>query len=182
MQRRMGWWSVCWIVFVCGLPLQADIKVAERDAFHVVVETSTTLAPDAAFDAMVKDFGTWWGGDHSFSGDGNNLSLNVKERCMLETLPDGGFVRHMELVFYQPGKQIILRGGLGPLTAIGCNGSLIIQFRPGEDGKTLIVLNYHVHGPGYQSLDKIAPAVDQVLTGQMSKLAEHLNSLDRKNG
>ena len=173
-----AWLCSCVLIACTGVSnVQADVKASGSDGFHILVERETQVDSQTAYGTMVKDFGTWWGGDHSFSGDAKNLSLDLQRRCMLEKLPDGGFVRHMEIVFHQPGKMMVMRGGLGPLQAMGANGSLILRFDRLDSGKTKVTLDYHVHGPSYQKLDNLAKVVDGVLEGQLDQLIQHL---DRK--
>ena len=89
---------------------------------------------------------------------------------MYEVLPDGGFVRHMEIVFCQPGKTLRLSGGLGPLQGMGVSGALTFQLEL-KNGQTEITLTYNVSGNPDLQLDKIAPAVDSVLAAQLERLA-----------
>jgi uncharacterized protein YndB with AHSA1/START domain len=164
--------AIAWLSISCQL--RAEVKQTADDGFLIETVQETDLDSPQAYARMVDEFGAWWGGDHSYTGDGKNLTLDLQRRCMFEQLPDGGFVRHMEIALHQPGKKMVLRGGLGPLQELGISGALTYQFTTLDSGKTQIKLTYHVHGPSYLRLAALAPAVDQVLTGQLEKLNQHL--------
>ena len=98
---------------------------------------------------------------------------------MLEKLPNGGFVRHLEIVFYQPGKVLRLTGGLGPLQEMGVTGALTFNLNPSGDN-TDIELTYNVVGGDARNLDKLAPAVEYVLNLQMDRLKKYCDQTSGK--
>ncbi len=98
--------------------------------------------------------------------------MDFQQHCLLEKLPDGGFVRHLEMVYHHPGKTLRLCGGLGPLQEMGLAGALTINLRE-KDGQTEITLTYNVTGSAAQQLDQIAPAVDSVLAQQLERLKKY---------
>ena len=63
---------------------------------------------------------------------------------MYEKLPDGGFVRHLQIVYYQPGKSLRLTGGLGPLQELGVHGSLVFSVDRGAGHSELRVFRGRV--------------------------------------
>ncbi len=159
--------------------VSAEIKASAKDGFHVNLEVEVTVDRKIAYDAFVSDLAKWWDGSHSYSSDAKNLSMDLKQKCMLERLPNGGFVRHMEIVYLQPGKMLRMTGGLGPLQGMGATGALNISFSESE-GKTTVRLNYVVHGPSFQNFDKMAKPVEGVLAGQMNRFKKYCNSLGEK--
>ena len=44
--------------------------------------------------------------------------------CWCEKLPNGGGVRHMQVVNVMPGKMLVMTGGLGPLQSMAATGSM----------------------------------------------------------
>jgi hypothetical protein len=102
--------------------------------------------------------------------------MDLEKGCLREKLPQGGFVRHMEIVFCRPGKTFRLVGGLGPLQEMGVAGALTFKFVP-KDDKTNLELTYNVVGSEAQNLDKIAPAVESVLNLQLDRLRKYCDSL-----
>ena len=164
------------LVLLPAGPVSAEVKQRAADGFLLEFEREVEVAPGEAYDRMVRDFGSWWNPEHSYGGVAENLSLHLEQRCLLETLPEGGFVRHLEIVAHMPGQMMVLRGGLGPLQPMGVNGALVIQFRPGDNGRSLISVRYAVHGPTYQNLQELAAPVDGVLAEQLDRLQKLLNT------
>ncbi|MGI9516909.1 MAG: hypothetical protein ACR2NP_07695 [Pirellulaceae bacterium] len=151
---------------------QAEITQSAADGFQIVVKQTTSLNPGAAYRVMIEDFANWYDASHSYSGVAENLSLDIAQHCMLERLPGGGFVRHMEIVYQQPGQVFRMTGGLGPLQEMGINGALTFSFNEVEGG-TEITLTYNVTGSSFQQLDKIAVPVDGVLEAQLERLKNY---------
>ena len=72
-------------------------------------------APPAKVYALIGKPALWWSPDHTFSGSAANLSLDERAGgCFCETLPNGGSVQHLVVVFAEPGKVLRMRGALGP--------------------------------------------------------------------
>ena len=165
-------------VFMMPLTVEAEVTESAADGFQIVLKQTTALEPAAAWQAMVEDFSNWYDASHSYGGVADNLSLDVEKHCMLEVLPDGGFVRHMEIVYYQPGAVFRMAGGLGPLQQMGVSGALTFSFDEKDDG-TEITLTYVVTGSAFQQLDQIAGPVDGVLADQLERLTRYC---DDKSG
>ncbi len=162
--------SVAWILMPQTAVL-AEVKSKAPDGFQIRIDRKSAESPQETMKVLVHRFNEWWDASHSYSGDPKNLSMDLQQRCMLEQLPDGGFVRHMEIVFYQPGKLLRLSGGLGPLQGMGVQGALTFSLESNGQG-TQIRLTYNVAGAELMQLDQVAAAVDQVLTEQMDRLQE----------
>jgi hypothetical protein len=155
----------------------AEVLAVSPQGFSLKIQTQTKAAPTIAYDAFAH-IGQWWHPDHSYSGDAGNLSLQLTPGgAFLETLPSGGFVKHMELVYADPGKEIRLLGGLGPLQSMGLVGALSVSFEPGEQGGTAITMTYNVSGYTPGGLEGLAPIVDRVQREQMQRHAAYADSL-----
>ncbi len=151
--------------------LPAEVTHSSGDGFQTVTEQTTKADAKTVYRCLVDDFSKWYDASHSWSGEAKNLSLDLERQCFYEVLPEGGFVRHMEIVFHQPGRKLALSGGLGPLQDMGVSGTLVVQLEQ-QDEQTVITLTYNVAGSDGQQLDQIAPVVDQVLAGQLVRLQE----------
>lgn len=152
--------------------VSAEVKVASPTGFQTVATCTVDLAADEAYQKLIADFSTWYDASHSYSGRPENLSLDLERSCMLEKLPDGGYVRHMEIVYHQPGKMLRMTGGLGPLQGMGVAGALSFAFAE-ADGQTTVTLTYNVSGADFLQLDKIAAPVDGVLAAQLKRFGAH---------
>jgi len=87
--------------------------------------------------------------------------------------PSGGSVRHMQVVFADPGKQLRLSGGLGPLQAMGVAGSMSFVLIAQGEG-TRLMYRYEVGGYTAGGLAALAGPVDQVQLGQLNRLKAYV--------
>lgn len=143
--------------------VQAKVTTLSATGFTVTHEADTTASPQAAYDAFVQA-GAWWNAaSHSYSGDGKNISIDVKPGgCWCEALPNGGFVRHMTVEQAAPGARLVFSGGLGPLAFMGANGHMIVAIQPKGTGSS-VKLTYAVGGHDPKKFKDLAKAVDGVL-------------------
>ncbi|MEM7456559.1 MAG: ATPase [Planctomycetota bacterium] len=148
---------------------------SSSDGFQIQITRQLDVDAGTAYSKLVEEFSMWYDASHSYSGEAANLSLDLEEKCMLERLPDGGYVRHMEIVFHQPGKVFRMTGGLGPLQGMGVTGALTYEFVEGDEG-TEVKMTYNVSGASSLQLDAIAVPVNQVLGLQMDRFANHCNN------
>ena len=74
-----------------------------------------------------------------------------------------------------PGKRILLTGALGPLLYEATTGVMDIQIKTAAGGSQL-VLDYKSAGFATGGADKLAPAVDAVLAGQMKRFRAYATS------
>lgn len=74
-----------------------------------------------------------------------------------------------------PYSLIRLYGAFGPLQEMGVNAVLTFELSPDGAG-TRLKARYLVRGQAGQTLDRIAPAVDQVLGEQIARLEANLHA------
>ena len=154
---------------------QAEVVEASAGSFQVRTMYSIAAKPGQIYEAYSK-IGSWWNPDHSWSGKGENLSLEPRAGgCFCEQLPDGGSVQHLAVTFAQPGKLLRMSGALGPLQAGALAGSLSLETVE-KDGATQLTLTYNVSGYYPGGLTGIAPAVDGVLREQMTRLKKYVET------
>jgi uncharacterized protein YndB with AHSA1/START domain len=151
-------------------PAGAAVVDSTQAGFLVRSEAVVHAAPDSVYRALTGRIGAWWDSEHTFSGDSRNLSLDATPGgCFCESLPNGGGVRHLTVVFASPPRSLRLTGALGPLQGAGVAGSLTWSLTPAPDG-TKVKVDYSVGGYFPGGLPGMAPAVDTVLGGQLSRL------------
>ena len=91
--------------------------------FTVRITVHVAAPPSGVFDALTMP-SRWWNPQHTFSGDASHLRLELKAGgCFCETLPNGGSVQHLTVVYVDPGKALRLRGALGPFQSLGVDGA-----------------------------------------------------------
>ena len=159
-------------LLISGMP--AEVTDSGSNGFTVNIMLMVQGEPDQNYRKFLR-VGDWWSSQHTFSGNARNLSMEEKVMgCWCEK-PPGGMTRHMELVMFAPGSQLVFSGGIGPLQALGVSRSMTVKFSPSKSG-TKIELTYAVGGYLAGGVDRFAAPVDSVLTEQLTRLknyAEH---------
>jgi uncharacterized protein YndB with AHSA1/START domain len=174
-KRRVGILAV-----VCAIaPHWVAAEVVDSSAGGFTVKETLTIqaAPQEVYRRIFR-VGDWWSSQHTFSGDAHNLSIEEKAAgCFCEKLPNGGGVKHMEVVNLAPGKTIVMHGGLGPLQSMAAIGSLAIQLSAAEGG-TRLEVTYSVAGYLAAGMNTWAAPVDSMLKEQFTRLKSYLEHGD----
>lgn len=157
------------LIAVTGVASRADVVDAGATGFTVKI-TRHVAAPPAKVFATAIAIGTWWGSDHTYSGTAANMTIDAKPGgCWCEQLVNGGGVKHMEVVFVDPGKLLRFRGGLGPLQSMAATGAMTWEFEAAADGSD-VTWTYAVTGYVPGGFEQMATAVDGVLTSQLMNM------------
>ena len=159
---------------------RAEVADAGANGFTVKISSLIQAPPEEVYRRFVRNIGDWWNPEHTFSNNAHNLSIEEKAMgCFCERLPNQGGVRHMEVVYLDPGKVLVMTGALGPLQSLAATGSMTVQFSPAAGGTKLDV-NYAVAGYLAAGMKTWAGPVDGMLTEQFTRLkayVEHGNPL-----
>ena len=151
---------------------RADVADSSNSGFTLKIAVNIQAPPAEVFRKFVQNVGDWWNSSHTWSGDAHNLSIDARPMgCFCEKLPNGGGVRHMEVVYTAPGKSLVMRGELGPMQVMGAAGSMQVQFNAVEGG-TKLVLGYAVTGYMQGGLNLLAPKVDEILQEQIARFKD----------
>ncbi|HEV2964268.1 MAG TPA: ATPase [Candidatus Angelobacter sp.] len=163
------------MIFCLAAPaMVAEVVDSSANGFTVKTTLTIKAAPDAVYRQIIR-VGDWWDSAHTFSGDAHNLSIEEKSMgCWCEKLPQGG-VRHMEVVFFSPGKKLVMVGGLGPLQTMAVSGAMTFQLSPVEGG-TKLEVTYAVAGYSPTGLNTLAAPVDSVLGQQFVRLKNYMET------
>ena len=169
-------------LMLVGVPLQAEAQIVQASStgFQLEIKKDLPLTPKLAYQKFVKDFNQWYDASHSYSGQAENLSLDLERACMREKLPNGGYVRHMEIVYHQPGKMFRMTGGMGPLQGLGVSGAMTYTFEPTGEQGTTVKMTYIVSGADFLKLDKLAVPVNSVLTDQLNRFQKHCSAAEKQ--
>ena len=172
--RRLAW-SLAAAALLAASTAPAEV-VEAGDTGFTLKETVVVHADAASAYAAVLAVGKWWAPAHTYSGDAANLSIDARPLgCWCEKLPDGGSVRHMDVVMMMPGKMLRFVGGLGPLQGMGVHGAMTWTFKPAEKG-TSVEVTYAVGGHAANGFKEIAAGVDGVLHGQVERYGRFLDT------
>jgi uncharacterized protein YndB with AHSA1/START domain len=163
----------------CGAAGAAVTDVASN-GFTIKLEQEIAAPPDKVYAALIEP-ARWWSSDHTFSGSAADLSLDPRAGgCFCETLPSGGSVQHLTVVYAVPGKLLRLVGMLGPFQSIAGNGVLTWTLKPVTAGTHLEMTyqiagsaNMTVNGKGY---DFWSNAADGMLSAQVVRLARAIET------
>src|SRR4029453_14613960 len=163
---------VLFVLLLAAAPAAAEIKSATNDGFVIVHSRRFDAAPAKAY-ASLPAVDRWWSSEHTYSGNAANLSLGTEAgSCFCERWKDGA-VEHGRVILVIRDQLLRLQTALGPLQSRAVTGVLTFQLKPEESaGKnaTVLTLTYVVNGAGASALDKIAPAVNDVLGEQFARL------------
>lgn len=147
----------------------AEVVSAAGNGFEVRETAHIAAAADKVYAALLIP-ANWWSSDHTFSHSAANLALDARAGgCWCETLPGGGSVEHLRVVYVAPGKVLRLRGALGPMQAMAVEGSMTWILKSAADG-TDLSMSYGVGGYNKDGFDELSKVVDRVLGEQVERL------------
>ncbi len=152
----------------------AEVTAAGSNGFSIHHSVALDVSAEEAYRAITEEVGKWWIADHTWSGDSANLSIEARAGgCFCEALPGGGSMQHMQVTWAQPGKELRMTGGLGPLQMMGVHGGMQWLLKPAEGGSVL-EYNYTVTGFSPDGLAGLAAIVDTVQGQQLEALRVYL--------
>jgi uncharacterized protein YndB with AHSA1/START domain len=165
--------AICAVTLTCasvaGGRAAADVLSVAANGFEVRETVHTAAPPDQVYAALLQP-ARWWSSDHTFSRRAANLILDARAGgCWCETLPNGGSVEHLKVVYVAPGKALRLRGALGPLQALAVDGAMTWSVQSVAGG-TDISLTYAVGGYVKDGFDDLSKGVDHVFGEQLLRL------------
>ena len=176
MKTRITIFSLLLISCFCMNNVNAEIADSSFNGFTFKHEYHINAAPDSVYVYFFRDISQWWSPLHTFSGNPANIVLQPKANgCFCERLANGGSVKHMTVVYAEPGKIFWLSGALGPLQMSPGEGLLTGVLKPAEKATDMVVL-YSVGGYSPQSLGSYAPAVDKMIGDQFAGLKRFAES------
>ena len=173
-----------------AVPAAAEIVEGGEDHFVTRNQAVVDATPTETWLALISP-ARWWSSEHTWSADAANLTLMPQAGgCFCEKIPEvdepgrftlEGSVEHMRVVQAYPEVALRMVGALGPLQSEPVTGVLTIALSAveDEDGKTgtRIVWEYNVGGKMRYPMEVIAPAVDGVMTLQLTRLADLLGTV-----
>ena len=148
---------------------RAEVADSSTGGFTVKTTLQIKATPEEVYRRLLR-VGDWWSSSHSWSGDAHNLSIEERPGgCFCEKLPKGGGVRHMEVIYVDPGRLLRMTGALGPLQAMAATGTMSVELSAASGGTKLIV-TYAVSGYFPGGMNTLAAPVDQVVGEQFTRL------------
>lgn len=156
--------------------VEGAVVDSTRQGFTVKIEQTLPYGSVYIYDSFCKEIDKWWDPDHTWSGKSENLYLQPYIGGIFgERWETGASIRHMNVIYTDPGKFLRLEGGLGPLQQFAVTGIMTLELKEyGEE--TRVTLTYTAGGYVPGGVSAFAPAVDQVLAGQMKRFSEYLKN------
>jgi uncharacterized protein YndB with AHSA1/START domain len=157
---------------------KAEVADSAPNGFTVKITQMIQAPPEEVYRRLVRNVGDWWNPDHTFSHNAHNLSIEEKAMgCFCEKLPNQGAVRHMEVLYVDPGKTLVMTGALGPLQSLAATGTMTIQLSAAPGGSKLDV-RYAVAGYLADGMKSWAAPVDGMLSEQFTRLKAYIERGD----
>lgn len=147
----------------------AEVVASSPDHFTLKLEAHTELAQDAAWARLIEP-SSWWLPDHTYSGNSDNLSLDVQAGGQWREDWDGGSIWHGTVIQVHEGKKLVLSAPFGPLQDLAVTSVWTITLTPVASGGTTITFDHVTNGTAASQLDQIAPAVDYVKSEALKSL------------
>ncbi|MGC1523626.1 MAG: hypothetical protein WA803_18950, partial [Steroidobacteraceae bacterium] len=95
--------AICVFGLICacmmGGPVAAAVLNVAANGFEIHETAHTSASPDQVYAALLMP-SRWWDSNHTFSRSAANLVLDARAGgCWCETLPNGGSVEHLTVVY-----------------------------------------------------------------------------------
>jgi uncharacterized protein YndB with AHSA1/START domain len=162
------------MLLLFGGSAAAEVIDVAAHGFEVRESVQVAASPDQVFAVLLQP-ARWWSSDHTFSGSAANLVLEARAGgCWCETLPNGGSVEHLRVVYVAPGKVLRLRGALGPFQGLAVEGAMTWSVKSNGSGSD-ISISYAVGGYVKDGFDALSKAADRVLGEQIERLKKTID-------
>jgi len=165
------------LIFLLNFSAYAESKVLAKNAHGFTIQIEETVSVDSkkAYQQFVN-VGQWWNAEHSYFGKSENFSIQAKAGGCFCEIDGKRQVLHMTVSLVDPGKEIRMIGGLGPLQMMGVSGGMSWKFVSLGKNQSKIIHRYQVSGSIDGGLDSLAEIVDKVQQRQLLALVSKLTS------
>ena len=147
----------------------AEVLNVAANGFEIRETVNIAASADKLYAALLQP-ARWWSPEHTFSGSAANLVLEARAGgCYCETLPGGGSVEHLRVVYVAPGKTLRMRGGLGPFQGMGVEGVMTWNVKS-EAAGAAVSFTYTVGGYAKDGFGEMSKMADRMLGEQIERL------------
>lgn len=154
-------------------PAHAEVKSTWEAGLRTENRVVIAAPPETVY-LKLGEIGRWWNGQHSYSGQSENMTIQLKPGgCFCEALPGGG-VKHGEVVLAWPGQTLRVQGGFGPLQDEGASGALTFNLKKVEGG-TEVVQTYAIGGLR-PDMVQAGPIFDKVFGEQLTRFKAYVET------
>ncbi len=145
----------------------AEVLKSGADHFSLKQEAVSELPPEDLWKKLISP-PLWW--HHSYSGNVQNMSLDLKVDGLWKEEWGEGSVIHGRVLYIKDEEQLRLDAPFGPLQAMAVRDVWTITIAPHSDGGSIVTFEEIAIGSSDSGLDKLAPVVDQVKTEALMRL------------
>jgi uncharacterized protein YndB with AHSA1/START domain len=161
------------LAFAAAGQAAAEVISVAGTGFEIRETAHIAASPDKVYAALLLP-ANWWNSAHTFSGSSANLVLDARAGgCWCESLPGGGSVEHLHVVYVSPGKTLRLRGALGPFQGLAVDGVMTWSVKGVASGAD-VSFTYAVGGYAKNGFDELSKMTDQVLGEQIERLKKSI--------
>ena len=155
-------------------PAFAAVESSGADGFVVRHQAIVPVDRAKAYEEALHPE-RWWSDAHTWSGSAANLSIDARAGgCWCERW-DQGEAAHGRVIRLLPNENLRVDAAFGPLQEMALNGVFDVWMHE-DAGGTKLEVTFRVTGPASAQLDKLAPAVDQVIGEQVARLQARLGA------
>ena len=153
--------------------LTAHAKVISSSADHYVLKHTATssMTPEEVWQRLIQP-ATWWHPDHTYSGDSNNLALDLKAGGYWSERWAENAVLHGTVLNVIHAKLLRLDAPFGPLQGMAVDVVWTISIEATKGG-SIVSFEELANGTAMSQLDKLATPVDQVKSQALARLVKN---------
>ncbi|BFM05818.1 hypothetical protein [Halioxenophilus aromaticivorans] len=164
-----------WLLLITATAANSEVIHKAEHGFNLVITGSTDASPEQTYQQFLK-VQDWWIASHTRFGKAENLSIDARAGGCFCEIQGQKQVQHMVVAMVNPGQEVQLLRGLGPLQMMDLHGAMSWRFEPLANGGTQITQSYNVSGFYPDGLQSLAGVVDSVQSAQLNALIAKLQS------
>lgn len=150
--------------------VNGEVVKSAPDHYTLQLRANSELPPKVLWQRLVVP-ATWWHPDHTYSGDANNLSLELKAGGLWQERWGENGVLHGRVLNLIDGKLLRLDAPFGPLQSMAVNVIWTITIEADGSG-SLVTFDEIANGTSASNLEQIAKAVDAVKSQALARLVK----------
>lgn len=159
-------------------PLQAKIISSTAEHYVLQHQAESSLPPQALWQRLVQP-SQWWHPDHTYSGDAQNLTLELHAGGLWREDWEGNSVLHGSVLNVVNGTLLRLDAPFGPLQELAVKTVWTISIKPVEkeapEKGSIVTFDEIANGSAISGLDELAKAVDYVKGEAIKRLVAPVN-------
>lgn len=157
---------------LCINPASAEVVSADSSHYVLKHEARSKLDVNQVWQRLIVP-SEWWLSSHTYSGDSNNLNLDLRAGGTWSETWETNSVVHGKVLLVLENSTLRLNAPFGPLQDMAVNVVWTIELKASDDGSgTDIIFSEKANGSAASNLDQLARAVDFVKQEAIMSLAQ----------